>query len=387
MALGEVRSAGIGVGSVVDAVGSAVTAVVGLPAAIVSGAAALCSPTALVRTPAGQRVLGFAHGAFGELPAPRRDASCPDTLPAAMSVRSDHRRVRLDPASLAAAFPAATGRLVLFLHGLVDTERSWFPAGRPGRRRAGTDFGRGFAAELGCTPLHLRYNSGRHVSDNGRELVDLLDELVAAWPVEVTDVVLVGHSMGGLVARSAAHRAHERAAPWASRLTRVVCLGSPHTGAPLERAVARTAEVLDGLWPAAPLCRLLALRSDGIKDLAEGYLHEHQWRGVDDGAPPPSTALPPGVRQLFVAATLTSSPDSALGRLVGDLVVDPESAAAPDQEADRCRVGGVSHFALQTHDDVYRAVLDWLRETDPAPVPAERTPECTDPAPASTRCA
>ena len=36
--------------------------------------------------------------------------------------------------------------------------------------------------ELGYTPLYVRYNSGRHISENGRDLAEQLERLVAAWP-------------------------------------------------------------------------------------------------------------------------------------------------------------------------------------------------------------
>ncbi len=314
-------------------------------------------PGALVRSETGQRVIGFANGAFGEQAAPRGDS-----LPAAMSVRLDHRRLHLDRASLAAAYPSANGCLVVFLHGLVDTERSWFLTDPFGRVRSGADVGSKLATALPCTPVYVRYNSGRHVSDNGRELADLLDDLVDGWPVEVTDIVLVGHSMGGLVARSAVHQAHAGAARWASLVTRLVCLGTPHAGAPLERSVARAAALLDRIRPAAPLSWLLALRSDGIKDLAEGYLHEHQWAG-DRVVERAEAVLPDNVRQLHVSATLSRSQDSVLGRVVGDLMVGPSSAADPEQDADRRWLGGITHFDLPRHDAVHQTLLDWLGTT------------------------
>ncbi|HEX6342226.1 esterase/lipase family protein [Umezawaea sp.] len=314
-------------------------------------------PGALVKSTTGQRVVGFANGAFGEHAASRGDAP-----PAAMSVRLDHRGLRLDRDSLAAAFPSATGRLVVFLHGLVDTERSWFHTDPLGRERPGTDFGSKLATALACTPVYLRYNSGRHVSDNGRELDHLLDELVDGWPVEVTDVVLVGHSMGGLVARSAVHQGNARAAGWVSSVSRLVCLGTPHAGAPLERSAARVAALLARVRPAAPLSWLLALRSDGIKDLAGGLLHEHQWAGGQDSGPS-DAVLPDGVRQLYVVATVSRSEDSVLSRVVGDLVVSTSSAADPERNADRRWLGGLTHFDLVRHETVHQTLLDWLSTT------------------------
>jgi pimeloyl-ACP methyl ester carboxylesterase len=268
-----------------------------------------------------------------------------------MSVRSAGRDVPLTPAALAAAFPDAGGRLVVFLHGLVETERSWFHRSEPDKARTGTDFGSRLAEDLSCSPVYVRYNTGRHISDNGRELVGLLSELVEEWPVPVTELVLIGHSMGGLVARSAVHQAGGM--PWLAKVTRLVCLGSPHTGAPLERGVVLAATLFGRFAVLAPAVRLLALRSDGIKDLARGSLHR-------DGQPA-NSVVPAGVRQYFVVATLSRSEGSLWGRLVGDLLVAPSSAGDPSQAADVAWLGGLHHFDLLHHDTVYDAVLGWLR--------------------------
>ena len=283
--------------------------------------------TTLVDTPAVQRAVGVANGMFA-------------MLPAAMSVRLDHRRVAVEPEALAAAYPDASGRLVVFVHGLVETERSWFHRPDPDRARTGTGFGSRLAGDLPATPVYVRYDTGRRISENGRELAGLLTDLVAAWPATVTEMVIIGHSMGGLVARDALRQAA------GLPVTRLVCLGSPHAGAPLERVVVRAGALLGRFATAAPLVRLLALRSDGIKDLARGAL-------------PPDR--PDEVRQLFVAATLSRAEGSLLGRLFGDLLVPPASAGDPTQRADVRWFGGMHHFELQSHDLVYDAVLEWLR--------------------------
>lgn len=314
-------------------------------------------PAGLTEIGVGHRVVGMANGMFGEHTALRGGQ-----LPAAMTVRLRHRRVDLDSAALTAAFPSASGRVVVFLHGLVETEQSWFHRSDPAKGRTGTDFGSRLVEDHPCTAVYVRYNTGRHVSDNGRELADLLSTLVERWPTEVEEIVLIGHSMGGLVARSALHQAHAQAMSWISKVTRLVCLGTPHTGAPLERGVAGTAALLGRFATAAPLVGLLALRSDGIKDLAKGYLHEHQWQNEDqETLDPVATVLPVGVRQYFVAVTLSRTEGSLLGRLVGDLMVGPTSAADRTQSADFQWFGGMNHFDLLRHDTIYDAVLAWLR--------------------------
>jgi pimeloyl-ACP methyl ester carboxylesterase len=304
----------------------------------------------------GHRAIGIANGMFGESAAWRGEA-----LPAAMTVRVNHHRICLDRAALAAAFPAPSGRIVVFLHGLTDTERSWFHQPNPDKARTGSDFGSRLVADYSSTAVHLRYNTGRHVSENGRELVDLLSTLVERWPTEVNEIVLIGHSMGGLVARSALHQAQARAVPWLSKVTRLVCLGTPHTGAPLERGVARVAALLGRFVTASPLVGLLALRSDGIKDLAMGYLHQDQWQDDAEAVNPVTSVLPASIRQYFVAVTLSRTKGSLWGRLIGDLLVAPVSAADPTQPADLQWFGGMNHFDLLHHDTIYGAILGWLR--------------------------
>ncbi|WP_328648925.1 GPI inositol-deacylase [Amycolatopsis sp. NBC_00348] len=300
----------------------------------------------VLESSAGHYVTGVAHGVFGaSLPAPGRDA---------MTVRAERRAVEVEHRALAAAFPDATGSVVVFLHGLVETERGWFRGATPG-----ADFGTRLAADVGSTPVYLRYNSGRHVWENGRELVALLSRLVAAWPVPVTDIVLIGHSMGGLVARSALYQAQEQGSPWLPRVTRLVCLGTPHRGAPLERHVARLVGVLGRSAAAAPLARVLALRSDGIQDLAYGHVHHAQAEAGATWRPEPGSGA--GIRRLFVSATLSRTQDSTWGRLFGDLLVTPVGSDDLTEDADVVWLGGLNHFALLHENVVYEALLGWLR--------------------------
>lgn len=305
----------------------------------------------VLESPAAHHVTGVAHGMFGAT-LPAADGRTGDE----MTVRVERRPIGLDRRALTTAFPEATGRLVVFLHGLVETERSWFRGTTP----AG-DFGARLAGDLGTTPVYLRYNSGRHVSDNGDDLVTLFSRLVTAWPVPVTDIVLIGHSMGGLVARSALYQAQDRGAPWLSRVTRLVCLGTPHTGAPLERRVAQFVGLLGKAPLASPLARLLALRSDGIQDLAHGYLHHRQWADDPGTERKPEPSSPTGIHRLFVSATLSRTEGSTWGRLIGDLLVTPVGADDLIEDADTVWLGGLNHFALLRDDAVYQTLLDWLR--------------------------
>ena len=182
----------------------------------------------LSTTPRGSAMLAAINGLMGDV-LEREESD----LQEPMAVRVSGQVVAPEPGALAQAFPEATPHLVVFLHGLMETEFAW----RLGSARQGGTYASRLAADLGCTPVDVRYNSGRHISENGRSLAELLEALVEAWPVEVERIALVGHSMGGLVARSACHYASADEARWTRRVRHVVSLGSPHMGAPLEQAV------------------------------------------------------------------------------------------------------------------------------------------------------
>ncbi len=223
-----------------------------------------------------------------------------------------------------AAFPAASGRLVVFLHGLMETEHAWRLGGRP-------SYGERLAGDLGSSALDVRYNSGRHVSQNGRSLDELLEALVAAWPVPVEEIALVGHSMGGLVARSAAHQGAEAGHAWAGRVRHVVSLGTPHLGAPIAQGVHYAAHALHAVPETRPLGRFLRRRSAGIRDLRQGSLVDRDWEGCDPDALRAAACaevpLLAGATHCFVTASVTRDPDHPVGRLVGDALVLTSSAA------------------------------------------------------------
>lgn len=140
-----------------------------------------------------------------------------------MRLRSDGVALTLEPQALAAALPNASGKVVVLAHGLCMSDLQW--------TRHGADFGAALARDLGVTPIHLHYNSGRHISTNGREFAGLMDALVRAWPVPLESIDLVTHSMGGLVARSALHQAVQNGQEWPRRVGKLVFLGTPHHGA------------------------------------------------------------------------------------------------------------------------------------------------------------
>lgn len=268
-----------------------------------------------------------------------------------MAVRVDGR-----PAD-ASAFSDGGPRLVVFLHGLMETEFAW-----------GEDpYGARLQRELGITPVYVRYNSGRHVSENGASLAALMQDLVDGWPVEVEEIALVGHSMGGLVARSACHQGEG----WTERVRHVVSLGSPHLGAPLAQGVHWAAAAFDVLPETRAFGGLLRRRSAGIRDLRYGSLVDEDWHGQHPDAlrarACAEVPLLPHATHCFVTATVTSSPRHPLGRLLGDALVLTPSGSGRGRtrridfaEEDGLHLGGVHHLALLNHRIVYVQLRDWL---------------------------
>jgi pimeloyl-ACP methyl ester carboxylesterase len=321
---------------------------------------------ALSASPRGALVVGALTGLVGD--ALERDGS---DLHEPIGVRAGGRVVAPEPDTLAAAFPEASGRLVVFVHGLMESEYAWRVGG-------GETYGARLRRELGYTPLELRYNTGRHISENGRDLADLLERVATAWSCDVERVALVGHSMGGLVARSACHQAAERGDDWVQRVRQVVTLGSPHMGAPLAQGVHWASAALHALPETRPIAAVLRRRSAGIRDLRQGSLVDADWRDRDPDVLRAEACqevpLLEGATHCFVAATISADPRHPLGRLIGDALVLEASASGRSRtrripfEAEHGLVlGGTHHIALLNHPAVYDRLREWLDPKGEAP--------------------
>lgn len=308
--------------------------------------------------------IGLLNGVVGDHLRERRNGL---DLGLELRVRDRYLPPAGAPLVEALANAGAAPRLAVFVHGLGATEWSWCLGGLEFHGDATASFGTLLERDLGHTPVWVRYNSGRHVSENGRELAARLEALVEAWPTPVDEVVLVGHSMGGLVVRSACHYADAGGLAWVSRVRRVFCLASPHRGAALEKVGHVATAVLAAIdVPATQvLAKIARARSAGIKDLRHGSLVDGDWVGRDADALGDEGAadvpLLPGVAYHFVSATVTADPEHPLGRLVGDLLVRVESASGPRSTHDAFTIeathhGGVLHHELQNHPAVYERI-------------------------------
>jgi len=257
---------------------------------------------------------------------------------------------------MARAVPEATGTILLTLHGSCMNDRQW--------RYRGHDHADALQQALGWTRVDAVYNSGLHISVNGRQLATKLEALVDAWPTPVERIVVLGHSMGGLVARSACRVAEDTQLRWRTSLGGLACLGTPHHGAPLERG-GNGIDVLLGLSPySAPLAGLGKIRSAGVTDLRYGNVLDAHWEGRDRFEPGGDTRsavpLPQGVACYAVAGQRGRGGDglvpvdSALGKHR-----DPaQTLAFPDEHT--LVVPETSHLDLLCHPDICTQLETWF---------------------------
>ncbi len=301
-------------------------------------------------TPRRDRFVSIVNGVYGDYLA--RTAN-----PLAIEMQLHHDGAPLDVANPTAHFEVAgraapTGRLLVLAHGLCMSVQQW--------SHEGYSHGAALAEELGWTPLYLRYNSGLHVAENGRLFTQLLQYLVRHWLRPVEELAIVGHSLGGLVARAACVAGEVRRHGWLRHLRKLVFLGTPHQGVPLERG-GRVLDYLLELSPySAPFTRLGKTRSAGIQDLRHGTITLGGHRFVP---------LPKGVDCYAIAATIGARRSLLADRLVGDGLVPLHSALGG--HADRRRslrfpkthqwVGyQMGHLELLHRPEVYAQLRAWL---------------------------
>lgn len=294
-------------------------------------------------------------------------AASGNPLATAMALCYDGQRLQLDRKALAAAIPQAGGKLAVLVHGLCMNDLQW--------TRLGQNYGASLSRDLGYTSVFLRYNSGCHISTNGRAFAGALEALVRQWPVPVRELTIIGHSLGGLVARSACHYAKLQGQAWPRHLKKLVFIGTPHHGAPLERGGHWVDLILGGNPFTAPFARLGKIRSAAITDLRHGNLLDEDWEGRDrfehSADHPRPVPLPEGVRCYAIAATTARQHADLNGRLPGDGLVPVNSAlgrhddparALPFPVARQWLAHDMNHMDLIGRAEVYEQIRQWLAE-------------------------
>jgi hypothetical protein len=328
------------------ALGGAITGAVAVPA------------RARARAPFSRRreaLVAAVNGVVGDHLA---DSGNPLAIP--MRLRRGGRPLVLDRRALGAVIRRPRRKLLMLVHGACRSDLQW--------RHLDHDHGAALARALGYTAVYLHYNTGRHVSENGRDLAALLEQLVGAWPVEPTELAILAHSMGGLVARSACHQATAAGLRWPRLLRRLAFLGTPHHGAPLERGGSIVDVALGVSRYSAPLARLGRLRSAGVTDLRFGSVAAEDWRDRDRFGDLRDrrtvVPLPDGVRCYAIAGSR-----GRVGAILGDGLVSVESALGRHRDpalalgipdGHRWIARGAGHLDLLGRPDVYDRLWTWF---------------------------
>jgi len=314
-------------------------------------------------TPQREAVLAALNGVMGD-----RLAESYNPLATPMTLRYQGRALLWGSAP---QLPGATNKVALLIHGLCMNDLQWHSQADDGTP---VDHGATLAA-LGYTPVYVRYNTGLHTSENGHLLAQQLEQMVAHWPVALQEITVVAHSMGGLITRSAVHSASQAPTPrWLPLLKSIVFLGTPHHGAPLERAGNWVDTVLGSTPFTKPLARLGKLRSAGITDLRYGHVVDADWHGHDRFHRKPDSRkplpLPEGIACFTVAATVAGERSALAERLIGDGLVPLDSALGKHDDPKRtlvfakssqCVMYRLNHMELLSSPKVSQKLVEWLR--------------------------
>ena len=289
----------------------------------------------------------------------------PLTIP--MQLKYKEQALALSKPAIQRAIPKASGGILLVVHGLCMNDLQW--------NRPEGNFGEVMAKELGMTPLFLHYNTGLHISENGHKLNALLEELAKAWPVPIEGINLLTHSMGGLIGRSACYHAEKEGNRWRDLLRKLVFLGTPHHGAPLEQIGNHIDHFLEAIPYTKPFARLGKMRSAGITDLRQALLLHEDWEGMDRFQNQPEGAthvpLPSGVECYAVAACIDKEEKAHKTKttLIGDGLVQLNSALGKGKSPDRQlnfkksnthTVYQTNHIELLGSQEVLLKLREWL---------------------------
>lgn len=261
------------------------------------------------------------------------------------------------------------GKVCILAHGSCHSENGWKFRDEPA-----SDYGSFLKQDLGYAPFYLRYNSGLHISDNGRQLSLLLEKLVRQYPQALNEMILIGHSMGGLIFRSACYYGKKDGKKWVGLVKKIFYLGSPHFGTYFERLGKLTTSILNAIptLPTKIIAHLGEFRSDGIKDLRHGYITHKDWSDYrSDGLfylHRKRPALLKTAEHYLICGTISKNAGSKMARLFGDGLVHPASGTGRgflksgglNFLEENCKtLAGVSHYSLLKSREVYRQIRDW----------------------------
>lgn len=286
-------------------------------------------------------------------------------LKISMQFRHQGKMIPLDSKGLSEAYPTINGKILLMVHGCCMNDIQW--------TRNEHNHGAALARELDKTPIDLLYNSGRHISSNGQTLNELLESLIMQWPVPVEELIIIAHSMGGLVSRSALYYGQQKKNSWTKHLKKIVFLGTPHHGAPLERIGIYLDFILESIPYTKPFARLGKIRSAGVTDLRYGNLIDEDWKDNDrfkiQRDQRINVPLPEEVECYSIAAAIGKEAKTISSKVLGDKLVDIPSALGKHKDIDRdlrFKKKNIwiayehNHMDLLSHPAVYHKIKQWI---------------------------
>ncbi|WP_452228347.1 esterase/lipase family protein [Lacinutrix sp. MEBiC02404] len=286
-------------------------------------------------------------------------------LSISMQFRNEEKAIPLDKKSITKAYPFITGKILLMVHGSCMNAMQW--------TRKGHNHGAAIAEDLEKNPIYLQYNSGLHISTNGQKLNELLEKLVLHWPVPVEEIVIIAHSMGGLVSRSAIHYGQQQKKSWTKHLKKIIFLGTPHHGAPLEKAGNYLDVILEAVPYAKPFARLGKIRSAGVIDLRYGNLLDTDWKDRDrfemQEDKRQHVPLPKKIGCYSIAAVASKNNKSGIPQLLGDNMVGVKSALGQHKNPDKNLnfkkkntwiVYENNHLDLLSNPKIYSKIKTWM---------------------------
>ena len=282
-----------------------------------------------------------------------------------MQFRYQGKAFSLDSESLTKTYPAINGKIILMIHGSCMNDIQW--------TRNEHNHGTELAKELHKTPVYLHYNSGLHISTNGKKLNQLLEELVSNWPVAVDELIIIAHSMGGLVSRSALHYSEQQQHSWTKHIKKIIFLGTPHHGAPLEKIGNFLDVTLESIPYTKPFARLGKIRSTGVTDLRYGNLLDEDWKDSDrfkmQGDKRKNIPLPEKVACYSIAGVASKEKKPKTSILLGDKMVSVKSALGKHKKTvknlnfkkeNTYIAYETNHSELLSNLKIYEKIKSWL---------------------------
>lgn len=313
-----------------------------------------------ISSPGREAMLAALNGLIGD-----HLASSGNPLAVTMELRQGGEPLNHDDPEISRAVMESGGKIALMVHGLCMNDLEW--------NRNGHDHGAALALDLGYLPLYLNYNSGLHISENGRSFSEIIESFLDNIPHPI-EIVIIAHSMGGLVSRSACHYGKLAGHRWLSHLKKIVFLGTPHHGAPLEQGGNWINNLLSMNPYSAPFAKLGKMRSTGVTDLRYGNMVDDDWkesdRFVNSKKSVDPLPLPDGVECYAIAATIAKEPSALSDHLVGDGLVPLTSALGHHEDGNldlmfpkshQWTGRNMDHMDLLDQPEVYETIRMWLQ--------------------------